>query len=72
MCQQRGRRGREEEEINTQMGEKGTAGGLGEYLHRVHTSLDEYTATFKEGAETPTGLSGHSQRETRLLAPFNV
>ena len=33
-------------------------------------SLDEYAATFKEGAETPTALSGHGQYGSRLLAPL--
>ena len=30
--------------------------------------LDECPATFKEGAETPTVLSGRGQRESRLVA----
>ena len=35
--------------------------------------LDEYPATFEEGAETPTALdpSGHGQRESRLLAVWH-
>ena len=36
----------------------------------MHTGLDEYPATFKEGAETPTVLSGHGQRESQLVVPF--
>ena len=48
----------------------GILGVLSVRLHRVHTGLDEYLATFKEGAETPTVLSGRGQRESQLAAPF--
>ena len=38
--------------------------------HCVHTSLDEYLKTSKEGGETPTALSGRGQRESLLPTPF--
>jgi hypothetical protein len=36
----------------------------------IHPCVDGYSRTFKEGAETPTALSGRRQGESRLLAPL--
>ena len=41
-----------------------------DYPYGYTLVLDEDPATCKEGAETPTALSGHGQGESRLLAPF--
>jgi len=35
----------------------------------VNTILDEYQRSYKGTVRTPTVVSGHGQRESRLLAP---
>ena len=40
-------------------------------LHHAYASRGEYTGSSKESLQTPTALSGHGQRESRLLVHFH-